>query len=284
LESLNATPEAFAKKADRFLEAHPEGALRADLLMKMAVRYYNTQQYAPAKARFLQLVEEEPESNLVEASLYWAGKSALGSLAKGCEDEAIKLWDRVAAAKGSMRMEARLEQAKLNQRRNPPAALQVFETILKSSPPPDASLRYTVLCLRGETLMATAGDNADQWREALSGFDQVISSPDASVYWKQQACVRKGGCLENLKQDAAALEAYQEAMAYSKNSASTNESDYHWFFRAGGKAIRLLESKKNWAAAVAIAQQLAEAPGPQADAARERANRLTTEHFLWQDD
>ena len=283
LESLNATPEAFAKKADQFLSAHPESVLRADLLMKIAVRFYNTQQYAPAKARFLQIVEEEPESSLVETSLFWAGKAALG-LGKGCEDEAIKLWDRVAAGKGMMQMDAKLEQAKLNQRRNPPAALQIFETILKATPPPNANLRYTVLCLRGETLMATAGEDAAKWQEALNGFDQVIQSPEASVYWKQQAYVRKGGCLENLKQDAAALEAYHEAMNLSRNNNSPNEADYHWFFRAGGKAIRLLESKKNWEAAVAIAQKLAEAPGPQADAARERASRITTEHFLWQDE
>ena len=284
LDSINATPEAFAKKADVFLTAHPESMLRGDLLMKMAVRFYNTQQYAPAKVRFLQIVEEEPESALVETALYWAGKAALGSLAKGCEDEAIKLWDRVAAGKGVLQMEARLEQAKLNQRRNPAAALQLFEVMLKAQPALPPNLKYTVLCLRGETLMAVAGEDVSKISLAVSDFDQVIVASDSSLYWKQQALVRKGACLENLKDDTAALEAYTEAMKLTQLNLSTSETDYHWFFRAGDKARRLLESKKKWEAAVLIARKMAEAPGPQADAARDRANRLTTEHFLWDDD
>ena len=284
LDSINATPEVFAKKADLFLTANPESALRAELLMKMAVRFYNTQQYAPAKVRFLQIVEEEPESPLVETALYWAGKAALGSLAKGCEDEAVKLWDRVAAGKGVLQMEARLEQAKLSQRRNPAAALQLFDVMLKAQPPLTPNLKHMVLCLRGETLMAVAGNDDAKITQAVGDFDQVITSSDSSQYWKQQALVRKGACLENLKQDAAALEAFTEAMNLTHLNLSTNESDYHWFFRAGGKAMRLLESKKQWEAAVLIARKMAEAPGPQADAARDRASRLTTEHFLWQDD
>lgn len=284
LDSIDATPEAFAKKADLFLTAHPESVLRGDLLMKIAVRFYNSQQLASAKVRFLQIVEQEPDSKLVETALFWAGKAALGSLALGCEDEAIKLWDRVAAGKGVMQMEARLEQAKLNQRRNPAAALQLFDVMLKAQPPLPPNLKHTVLCLRGETLMAIAGDDAAKITEAAGDFDQVITSSDSSLHWRQQALVRKGACLENLKDDAAALEAYTEAMQLTQLNLSTSETDYHWFFRAGGKAMRLLESKKNWEAAVAIAQKMAEATGPQADAARDRASRLTTEHFLWQDD
>jgi TolA-binding protein len=286
-DSLTATPEAFAKKADEFLTSHAPGSpWRADLLFRLAERLHNAQQYAPAKVRFLQLVKEEPDSVEVEAALFFAGKAALGSLTKGCEEEAIKLWDQVAQGKGPLRLQARLEQGKLDQRRDPAAALQIFDAILKSVPPPNASLKHQVLCLRGETLLVQGLESPAKVTEALATFDQVISSNAASIYWRQQAQVRKGDCLVSLKQEPEAIEAYYEAMNLTLPATTANamEADNFWFFRAGEKAIRLLEAKQNWKAAVAIAQKLAEAPGPRADSSRERANRLITEHYLWQDE
>ena len=287
LDSTNATPEAFAKSVDAYLAAHPESDDRADLLMKLGTRLYSAKEFAAAKARFLQLVELEPDSPLVDAARFCAGKAALGSLAKGCEEEALKLWDKVAQGKGELRLAARFEQAKLDQRRDPVAAMQIFDSILKATPPPDAQMRHNVLCLRGETLLAMHSDNPTKLQEALAGFDQVINAPTASIYWKQQAQVRKGACHELLKEEPAALEAYHEAMnlaGASTAAASQHEPDYFWFFRAGEKAMRILEARSDWKGAVAIAKKLSEAPGPQAVAARERANRLITEHYLWEDE
>ncbi len=290
-DSLTATTEVFAKKADEFLSSHPPGSPgRSDLLFKLAERLHNAQEYAPAKVRFLQLVKEEPDSAEVEAALFFAGKAslALGVLAKGSEDEAIKLWDQVAQGKGPLRLQARLEQGKLDQRRDrdPAAALQIFDAILKSVPPPDASLKYQVLCLRGETLLVQGLEIPAKVEEALATFDQIITSNTASIYWRQQALVRKGDCFVNLKKEPEAIETYYEAMNLTPpaTTASAAEADNFWFFRAGEKAIRLLEAKQNWKGALAIAQKLAEAPGPRADSSREHANRLITEHYLWQDD
>jgi tetratricopeptide (TPR) repeat protein len=288
-DSLSATPEAFAKKADQYLTSHPIGSqARADLLFNLAERLYNAQQYAAAKARFLQLVKEEPDSDPaeVEAALFYAGKATLGSLAKGCEEEAMRLWDQVASGKGNLRLHARLEQGKLDQRRNPAAALQIFDDILKAVPPPDPSLKNYALCLRGETLLATSQASPDKLQEAISAFDLILTNPSSSVRWKQQAQVRKGDGLVSIKQEAPALEAYYEAMNLTPltPTSANAEADYFWFFRAGEKAMRLLEAKQNWKAAVAIAQKLADAPGARGDSARERANRLITEHYLWQDE
>lgn len=284
LASLSSTPEALALKIDAFLLAYPDSDSRAELLMKLGEQYHNAQQFPPAKARFLQLVEEEPESSLVEFALFRAGMAALNSLTKGCEEEALKLWDKVAQLKGPLRLRARLEQGRLDQRRDPTAALQIFDSILKAEPPADSEMRYNVLCLRGETLIATESENPAKLQEALNGFDQIITSPQASILWKQQALVRKGACLENMKQDAKALEAYHDAMELPLSTQSVSgEVDYKWFFRAGEKSIRVLETSANWKGAVSIAERLGEAPGAQGDSAREKANRLKTEHFLWDD-
>lgn len=281
VDSLSASLETYSKSVDGFLAKHGESEFGAELLMKLAVRYYTSQRYAEAKARFLKVVETDPESPLVDAARFFAGKAALGSLAKGCEEEALKLWDQVAKGKSEFRSEARLEQAKLDQRRDPAAALQILDA-LKAEPTLGPTMRYSVLCLRGETLVATYPDKPEKVRDALKCFDEVIQSA-APDFWKQQAMVRKGTCQETLNDEPGAIESYYEAMNLTPSGEGA-EADYHWFFRAGEKAMRLLEAKSNWKASVAIARKLSEAPGPQATVARERANRLITEHFLAEED
>lgn len=274
-------PEAFVAKAEAFAAAHPESLHTAQLLMQLGEAHFEAQQYTRAKASFLKLADDYPDSPLAEPALFWAGKAAVGSMAKDCEEEALKLWDRVAQGTGPLRFKARLEQGLLDQRRDPPAAVQIFDNLLKSSPPPDAETRFAALCLKGETILAHEFANPQRLQEAISCFDSVIQSNAASLQWKQQAFVRKGAALESLEQDTAALEAYYEAMTLLQGARDAGEVDYHWFFRAGEKAMRLLESKSDWKGAVAVGDRLSEAPGPQAEAARQRTNRLRTEHFLW---
>ena len=264
-DSLTATPDVFAKKVEEYLAGHPPGSKhRAEVLFKLAERLHNAGQSAAAKARFLQLVKEEPDAEEVEMALFYAGKAALGSQAEGREEEAMKLWDQVARGKGPLRFYARLEQGKLDQRRSPKAAPQIFDSIINAVPPPEASLLYQALCLRGETQLALSLDTPALLTDAMSSFDQVLNSPNASIIAKQQAQVRKGDGFLRLKQERAALEAYYDAMNLTQmgTTAASKDVDYFWFFRAGEKAMRLLEGKQDWKAAVAIAQKLADAPGP----------------------
>jgi outer membrane protein assembly factor BamD (BamD/ComL family) len=283
-ETAQSGEEKFRPAAEAFLESHPDSAWKEELLMKLGESYFNAQQFTTAKARFQQLSDGAPESPLAEAALFWAGKSALGSLAKDCEMEAMKLWDSVAQGNGPLRLKARLEQAKLDQRRDPLAAVQLFDIILAADPPPDLEMRFMVLCLKGETLLAQNPSDPKMQNDAMACFDAVIGADSASALWKQQAWVRKAVCLENTKNESAALEAYNEAIGIMNQVRDAQESDYRWFFRAGEKAMRLLEARQNWNAAVAIAEKLAVAPGPLADAARERAKRLRIEHFLLDDE
>ncbi len=283
IDSLTLDPELVAKKTTAFLEGHPESPWKAELLMRSGEALYNAQQYGAAKADFLRLAEELPDSPLIDTALFWAGKAALGSMAKGCEVEALKLWDKVAKGNGPLKVNARIEQAKLNQRRDPAAALQLFDAILKDEPAPDRETRFAVLCLKGETLLARDAGKSDQPKAALECFDAVIQTPEVPANWKQQALVRKGVALEQLQHSGPALEAYYEAMNVHSPESAPPGGDLFWFFRAGEKAIRLIESmpRPDWRGAVSIANRLGEAPGPQGAAARAKASRLATEHFIY---
>ena len=59
--------------------------------------------------------------------------------------------------------------------------------------------------------------------------------------------------------------------------------EWTWFYRAGNDAADLLESRSQWAAAVAIYKKLAAADGPMKSAFEERVRRLQLDHYLWEE-
>ncbi len=56
-----------------------------------------------------------------------------------------------------------------------------------------------------------------------------------------------------------------------------------WLFKAGFDAARLLEQSQSWKSAINIYTRLAALPGPQAEEAKRRAERLRMERFIWED-
>src|SRR5690606_25307005 len=118
--------------------------------------------------------------------------------------------------------------------------------------------------------------------EGLASFDRVAREPDAPAFWRHQALVRKGGCLELLKRVDEALEAYYDVLNDPPAEAG-GESDL-WFHRAGEKGQRLLEARGKYKEAVELVKKRAKAPGPRGRQAADLVNRLSLQYFIWTGD
>src|SRR5690606_13939977 len=125
-------------------------------------------------------------------------------------DEAIDLWtELVKDGDDSFQLLARHQQAlALCQKGSWTDALVQFNEILRAQPPND--LLFRVLMAKGECLTVVGENEAEQYREALQVFDQVIRHPVVPPYWRDEALVRKGLVYRTLGDDTQALLAFEE--------------------------------------------------------------------------
>jgi tetratricopeptide (TPR) repeat protein len=276
-----AAPDAYATEATTFLTAWPQTSRRAPLRMRLGEMYFRRQLFPNARQQFEQLEKDDPKHPLAEAALFWAGKSALLTLqGKTSDDDAIAFWEKVFHGKGALKLEARLQVARLKQRRSDYAgALQLLKDIMDSKPAPDANTRRQVLCTRGEILVAQNG-SPDSVAQGLAAFDQLVNDPQMPLAWRQEAMVLKGTCLEQLKRNDEALEAWYSVL--NEPPAAEGTDDY-WFHRAGEKALRMLDARRKYEEAVGIAGKMARAPGPRGKAAAELLNSLALKYGIWLD-
>lgn len=277
-----AAARALAREEQEFSERFPESPHRTELRMRVARALYTRGDYAGARQKFLQLAEEEPRHPLAEAALFWAGRATLLALGPNREAQAMELWERVFQRGGPLKWEARLQVALLNRSAGRSSeALRLLDEMLAASPPPDAATRRQALCLRGEILAAPSMTPRQQ-EEGLASFDRVAREPDAPAFWRHQALVRKGGCLELLKRVDEALEAYYDVL--NDPPAETGGESDLWFHRAGEKGQRLLEARGKYKEAVELVKKRAKAPGPRGRQAADLVNRLSLQYFIWTGD
>jgi hypothetical protein len=271
-------PDEYASEASAFLTAWPQSARRAPLRMRLGEMYFRRQLFPGARQQFEKLEKDDPLHPLAGAALFWAGKSALLTLqGKSSDDDAIKLWERVFERGGPLKLEARLQVARLKQRRNDySGALELLADIMKSKPPPDANTRRQVLCIRGEILIAQNA-SSDSVAQGLASFDQLVNDPQMPLAWRQEAMVLKGTSLEQLKRNDEALEAWYSVLG----EPPAEGADDYWYHRAGEKALRMLEARQKYTEAIGIAGKMARTPGARGMAAAERVNQLALKYGIW---
>ena len=126
--------------------------------------------------------------------------------------------------------------------------------------------------------------------DAVRTFEQLQNTPGASLLWRRQALTQKGGALAKMGEPDAALAAYDDALNTPEPVPALNPGvnapdlpEWTWFYRAGTDAAKLLESRSQWVAAIAIYKKLAAADGPMKKDFENRLGRLRLEHFIWEE-
>ncbi len=287
--------------AKRFLETRPDSPLAAEVRMKLGEIYFARGDYPDAQTQLELLADQSPNSPLLEAALYLAGRAAASSMSPAGADKAVELFNRVerlnraAKRNGPFRLPARLRlaEAKLGKPEDAPDALVLYGDVLTATggpgplSEPDLDARCTALCGRGQTLMTLAANDPRLYKDATAAFDQLATgTPGASLRWRRQAFTLKGHVFEQTGDSEAALAAYDDALNAPADPATGAEGsgpEWTWFYRAGSDAAKLLKQQQQWGAMIAIYKKLTAADGPMKSEFEKTLANLRLEHFIWED-
>jgi tetratricopeptide (TPR) repeat protein len=208
-------------------------------------------------------------------------------------DKAVTLFEAAAQRNGPLRLAAWLRQAEVhNQLNQNDDARLLYDVIIKATSDvanlsdADLEARCAALCGRGRTLLLMAAADPKLYADAVQMFDQLRDTPGASLLWRRQALTEKGHALEKMGEPDAALSAYDDALNAAPpapTDGTANTPEWTWFYRAGTDAAHLLESRAQWAAAVAVYKKLAAADGPMKSDFENRLNQRRLEHYIWEE-
>jgi len=281
LEDATSGGEAkVIELAKRFIQQHESSNLVASVRMKLGEMYYRAEDFANAETQFELLTEQSSTGAFTERALFFAGESAMASMAAQSLDRALVLFDRVVQLNGELKWAARNEQAVIERKLGKPQdALALYDEVLNGAARPGE--KREAICGRGDIFFEMAATDPQNYQRAIEAYDKLASDKDAPAHWRNQALFKKGLCLEKKADRTAALASFYTVI--DEGMRPDRPHEFFWFYKAGFNAGQLLEADAKWESAAAVYEKLAAAGGTRSDEARERLDRLRLEHFLRQE-
>ncbi len=281
LEDTTSGGEAkVIQLAKRFIQQYESSSLIASVRMKLGEMYYRAEDFANAETQFELLAEQNSTGALTERALFFAGESAMASMAAQSLDRALVLFDRVVQLNGELKWAARNEQAVIERKLGKPQdALVLYDEVLNGAARPGEKREAT--CGKGDIFFEMAATDPQNYQRAIEAYDKLASDKDAPAHWRNQALFKKGLCLEKKADRSAALASFYTVLEEGVRPDRPHE--FFWFYKAGFNAGQLLEADAKWESAAAFYEKLTAAGGTRSDEAREKLDRLRLEHFLRQE-
>jgi TolA-binding protein len=273
-DGLPDSESRILSAAARYRLAHPNGAAAPQVAFKEGEAFFRRGDYASARERFRGVVLSQPGGTMGVHARFLEAESAARLLDPVARDEALEIYEAVAAAGGPLAGRARLAQAfLLNATGRRAEALAVLENLASSE---DPEIRFAALVEKGDALFSDPKADETGMRLAIASW-RLVAEADAPAHWRNQAFAKIGAAHERLGEKPAAVASYYRALA------DTGEPELFWFSKAGFDAARVLESESKLDEAIAIYEILSTRGGPRSEEARQRIDRLRLENFLWED-
>jgi TolA-binding protein len=281
LEDATSGGEAkVIELAKRFIQQHESSNLVASVRMKLGEMYYRAEDFANAETQFELLTEQSSTGAFTERALFFAGESAMASMAAQSLDQALVLFDRVVQLNGELKWAARNEQAVIERKLGKPQdALALYDEVLNGAARPGE--KREAICGKGDIFFEMAATDPQNYQRAIEAYDKLAADRDAPAHWRNQALFKKGLCLGKKADRPAALASFYAVL--DEGMRPDRPHEFFWFYKAGFNAGQLLEADAKWESAAAVYEKLAAAGGTRSDEARERLDRLRLEHFLRQE-
>ncbi|MCE9519006.1 MAG: tetratricopeptide repeat protein [Verrucomicrobia bacterium] len=256
---------------------------RDEVRMKIAQAYFRLEDYPRSRGQFEQVAEDNPDSSYAEVAQFFAARAAMFTLNAKDLDKALDHFSDVAQQGGPLAAESRRQMAMIKRMQGKESdALAVIENVLTSKPAPTGDELLSLQVEKGELLALMSKQDSKNLTDAIAVFRGVVQLPGAARYWRARAGVLLAQSLQRTDRSNEALEACTDVVDITREAAEPfTTRELAWFYRAGFLAVEILESQKKWDAAAKMADRLAQSNGVRAVEARERANRIRLEHFIW---
>ena len=287
LTDLADDPTATATAARAFLETYPGDPSAPEISLTLGRALFHTEHFNDALLVLKQLAATDTDPARTQAAWLLAARSAALIATPQSREEALGLFDKAAAAKGTLGPIVMMEKARLMIDLN---RLQEADDFLRKwfrSLPPADPLRIPAGLLFGEAAYGLGGKKPEALLDALAIYDELLKHPETKLPLVNRIQYLRGMTLEQLpkaddptkKREAEALEAYYSVI----ENAGTPPAEWHFLERSGFRALEILEKAQRWPAALKLAKTIAALKGPRSEEAAIRARQIQLKNFIWED-
>lgn len=281
------TSETIAM-AKQLLAEFPNTPIASDAAMILGKNLFRAENYNEARLVWEKQASSEPNSQQAQVALLMAARAAaLGATAQSRE-EALAIYRKVSATDSSIQFIAILEQAQLLiDLDRLPLAIELLRPIFTKLPTNHPSQLPTGLLL-AEAIYANATSKPESLAQAVAIYDDLLKQTSSKDPMFAKLQYLRGLSLERLpdpKDPSHTLltEAHEAYYSVMDRPVSDPPAEWEWFERSSFRLLSLLETKKNWKAAISIAEKIASFKGPRSSEAAEHAQQLRLKHMVWDD-
>lgn len=283
-EAMQESGETWKKPEDLASAALKEpfpADERARLHMKLASILFGNERYAEALDAMQRFLKSEPGSPYEGAALYLAAQSAEHLHTPEGLQKAMQLYASCSAGGSSFAVPAAIAEASVAIRlAHPDEALKLLDGLLASHTLRDVD-RAWVLVTKADACAASADAGLVRARELCT---EALAIPNLPAAWRYRTLMQRGRLAEKLGHVDEALADYRVILAADPSALpSPKRKDWFWYNAAGFASVDLLVKKGDYAAAVALAEDMARKPGTRAREAADWARRIRLEHFVWEE-
>lgn len=265
-----------------FLDKYPESQWVPDVLFWLGKYHHNHENYEEAETYLVMFAEKYPEHALGDDALLWAGKSA----AKRKEYlRSVDLLTRLVKdyPKSDKMPEARFAQADvLSLLAKSAGAIVIFDEIISKYP--DSGLILAAWGRTGDCQFTLGAEDPKRYEESIASYRVVVNSSDADLDMIMHAEYGIGRSYQKLGREDDAFEQYylKVILRYfedRENGVWHNGASKVWFTRAAYATVDILEARNDWRRVVRILQRVVDAGVLAAEEARERIDKIRSEHW-----
>ncbi|BCX48957.1 hypothetical protein HAHE_28650 [Haloferula helveola] len=268
-----------AASAAAFLKSYPDAPAAPAIRFERGRALFQNKDFNEAQLELKTLVETHPNSPQAPAALLLSAAAAAEGATPQSQAESIQLFDRLIESDSPFRDVARLEKAdmliRLSRLDEAVELLQPWFAELKDDEP----LLLNVGLLLGDALFAKAEGQPEQLESALAVYERLLAVLPEGSPARYRVLYQKGLALEQFEgREDEALLAYMDVI---QAAAENSRPDWQPIELCGFSALRILEKRENWPAAMKLAARIANLKGPRSDEFAERAKTIGMEHFIW---
>ena len=270
------------QQAQEFLAKAPSNPLAPRVLFQLGQTYRKPnddrdKEVGKANYQFELLIEKYPESQFADPARYYSSLTSIALKTDSADKNAILRLRELIEKKGVLAKEAAVNLCSLLIDRNQQErALGEIETFLKDENISGSDQRRFLI------LGADASNQIGQHENALEFYGKILALKDLPASTRNQAHYISGQALEKLNRNVQALESYYRVINRDFSPESTTSLEWKWYDKCGIEgALALLEKEERWEAAIQLAAKIGRSGSPRAEDAREIAERIGLEHFIY---